>query len=115
MKKLKVEDLKVWNKEEMIKYWGDWDYRSGEYVLKFELGCRGEEELIGECEIVDGEIEVRDEDDIRVWLKENIEDWMDFEYDEFVCSDIEEWWDGKNVYGEVVLEELGYIYVRVSI
>lgn len=115
MKKVKVEDMKVWNKEDMIEYWGDWGYEKGEYILKFELGCRGEEELIGKVDVVDGMFEVRDEDDIRIWIKENEEFWMDFEYDEFVSSDFEEWWEGKNVYGECVFEELGFIYVRVKI
>ena len=116
MKKVKVEDMKIWNKDEMIEFWGDWDYRSGDYILKFECGSRGEDELLGEVEIVNGEFEVRDEDDIRDWIKGNIEEWWNEDnWDEFVCSDIEEWWEGKNVYGECVFEELNFMYVRVSI
>ncbi len=115
MKKVNVNDLKVWKYEDMVEYWNMDDLEKGEYVLKFQLGCRGEEELIGKVDVVDGMFEVKDEDDIRCWLKGEIERWWDYEYDEFVSSDFEEWWEGKNVYGENYEEEFGYIYVRVKV
>ena len=60
------------------------------------------------------------EDDIRDYLKGEIEEWWNEDnWDEFVSSSIEEWFaiDGKNmnVYGETIFEELGYVYVRVEV
>lgn len=115
MKKIKVDDLKVWNYKDMVEYWDVGEMKKGEYVLKFEIGSRGEDVCLGEVEVVDGMFEVRDEDDIRCWLKGEIEEWWNEEYDEFVCSDFEEWFDDKNVYGECVFEELSYVYVRVKV
>ena len=34
---------------------------------------------------------------------------------EFVNSDIEDWWEGCNVYGEMIFEEYSICYVRVNI
>ena len=115
MKKVNINELEIWNKEDMVEYWGDWGYEKGEYVLKFEMGCRGEEELIGKVDIVDGCIMVRDENDIKDWIRESEGGDVDEDMFEFVGSDIEDWWEGCNVYGEMVFEELSYVYVRVKV
>lgn len=112
MKKVNVNELLVWNLEDMVEYFGDWDYRKGEYVLKFELGSRNENELLGEVEVKDGMFEVKDVEDICNWLKE--EDGEEEDY-EFVSSEIEDWWEGRNVYGENYLEEFSIVYVRVGV
>ena len=112
MKKVNVNELLVWNLEDMVEYFGDWDYRKGEYVLKFELGSRNENELLGEVEVKDGMFEVKDVEDICNWLKE--EDGEEEDY-EFVSSEIEDWWEGRNVYGENYLEEFSIVYVRVEV
>lgn len=112
MKKVNVNELLVWNLEDMVEYFGDWDYRKGEYVLKFELGSRNENELLGEVEVKDGMFEVKDVEDICNWLKE--EDGEEGDY-EFVSSEIEDWWEGRNVYGENYLEEFSIVYVRVEV
>ena len=122
--KVKVENLVVWKFADFCEYFDvsddKEDYNEGVRVLKIECGSRGEEEIIEDVEIVNGEFEVRSEDDIRDYLKGEIEEWWNEEnWDEFVSSGIEEWYaiDGvnMNVYGENVFEELGFLYVRVEV
>jgi len=122
-----VEMLDVWKFEDFI---GSFDvsndredYNKGERILKIECGSRGEEDVIEDVDVVDGMFKVSSFDDICNWLKGEIEEWWnESNWDEFVMSDFEEMVnlvdDNKKwmkCYSEVWLEELGYIYVRVSI
>jgi len=122
-----VEMLDVWKFEDFI---GSFDvsndredYNKGERILKIECGSRGEEDVIEDLNVVDGMFKVSSFDDICNWLKGEIEEWWnESNWDEFVMSDFEEMVnlvdDNKKwmkCYSEVWLEELGYIYVRVSI
>jgi len=122
-----VEMLDVWKFEDFI---GSFDvsndredYNKGERILKIECGSRGEEDVIEDLNVVNGMFKVSSFDDICNWLKGEIEEWWnESNWDEFVMSDFEEMVnlvdDNKKwmkCYSEVWLEELGYIYVRVSI
>ena len=115
-----VEKLDVWKFEDFV---GSFDvsddredYKSGIRILKIELGCRGEEDVIEDVDVVNGEFKVSSFDDICCWLKGEIEEWWnDSSWDEFVMSDFEEMVNCesggfKKCYSEVWLEELGYIY-----
>lgn len=120
-----VEKLDVWKFEDFV---GSFDvsddredYKSGIRILKIELGCRGEEDVIEDVDVVNGEFKVSSFDDICDWLKGEIEEWWnDSSWDEFVMSDFEEMVNCesggfKKCYSEVWLEELGYVYVRVEV
>ena len=98
-----VEMLKVWKLDDVCKYFTD-VVEGG--VLKFD----GEGEFVEKVKVVDGKFEVKSEDDIRDWLKDGYDEYEG--YDEFVRSEVEEWFeiDGEmmNVYGENYEEEFGY-------
>lgn len=119
--KMDVADLAVWNFTDFCEYWDTGadkdDFIKGESILKFELGSRGEAELVEVVEVVDNKFEVRDTQDIMDWItaQGGDEDEM-----EFAAAGIEEWFNGAEgelltVYGETVFEELGFVYVRLYV
>ena len=120
--KMDVANLAVWGWEDFCEYWGydldqKDDFNSGIRVLKFEIGCRGEEEFIGDMEVVDNCFECRDTAEIQNWITEQEGDDADFE---FASGMVENWFKGANgemlnVYGENYFEEFGYVYVRVEV
>ena len=99
--KMEVEKLAVWNWEDFCEYWDfdiseKCDFNEGVRILKFELGSRGEQELVEDVDVVDESAF------------------------EFANGEIEEWFEDSkgnmlSVYGETIFEELGYVYVRVEV
>ena len=110
-----VEKLVVWKFEDFCEYFDvsddREDYIGGVRIIKIELGCRGEENIVGDIDVVDGMFEVKS---VKEILEIN-----DCDDDEFVSSEVEDWFKiddvDMNVYGESYGEEFGYVYVRVEV
>ena len=122
--KMEVAKLSIWNWEDFCEYWDfdisdKEDFNEGVRILKFELGSRGEQELIEDVKVIDGFFECRDTAEIKNFIfKEYAEE--DESAFEFANGEIEEWFEDSagnmlSVYGETIFEELGYVYVRVEV
>ena len=121
---MEVAKLSIWNWEDFCEYWDfdisdKEDFNEGVRILKFELGSRGEQELIEDVKVIDGFFECRDTAEIKNFIfKEYAEE--DESAFEFANGEIEEWFEDSkgnmlSVYGETIFEELGYVYVRVEV
>ena len=124
MKKVNVNDLDIWNVEELkYEFYSDIEIDSDDIVLEIQIGCRGEIDDIKKVNVVDGMFEVNDVDDIsEIVLKDIDEDEFDDEEEleeskeymlDFVCSVIDELND-KKVYLEGWFEESSSYYVRLK-
>ena len=128
MKKIKVENLDVWNIEDLgEEFFVEKDDILESGVYEIRNGCRGIIDEIVKCEIVDGMFEVKDEDDIRNNILENVleEEWIfndmsEEEYKKELCEFV---WSGmergncifKSLYLECWFEESNSCYVRVEV
>jgi len=128
MKKIKIENMDVWNVKDLMEEFlieEDDILESGVYEIR--NGCRREIDDIIKCNIVDGEFEVKDEDDIKNDILENVleEEWIFNEMSERDYKDmlVEFVWSGmeggncifKNLYLECWFEESNSCYVYVNV
>ena len=129
MKKIKVENMDVWNVEDLMEEFllekDDFKFENGVYEIR--NGCRGEIDDIIKCDIVDGEFEVKEEEDIKNDILENVleEEWIfnemsEEEYKKELCEFV---WSGmeggncifKSLYLECWFEESSSCFVRVNV
>ena len=128
MKKIKVENMDVWNIEDLMEEFlieKDDILESGIYEIR--NGCRGIIDEIVKCDVVDGEFEVNDDDDIKndIWSGVSEDDWLNDDCSEKEYKDmiVEFVWSGmeggncvfKNLYLEMWFEESNSCYVRVNV
>lgn len=125
MLNVKVNDLDIWNVEELMKefYIEKNDVIESDIVLEICVGCRGEIDEIKNVEVVDGMFKVNEESEIReIVLKdfdeldldedENVEECRE-NFVEFVCSELFDL-NNKKVWLEGWFEESSSYYVRLK-
>ena len=128
MKKIKVENMDIWNIEDLgEEFFVERDDFDGSGVYEIRNGCRGEIDGIIKCEIIDGEFEVKEEEDIKNEILENVleEEWIFNEVSEekYKKEMVEFVWSGmeggncifKNLYLECWFEESNSCYVRLEV
>ena len=130
MKKINVNEMRVWSKKELREYWGDYlkndiidnddniELENGG-VYSYWLGCRGEDYDWKRVDVVDGFFNVRDENDVKKYVRNKFENDKEFEdycesNGEFIFSNFENWFGKNCVFVEGFEEEECKVYFRVG-